>query len=137
MIKQAQTDTIKSVLTAATYDRILADLDAGITVSPAQLRKVISEARGGIDIPTSYLSDSERAEVITNAVQGAADQLQYARSALTQDFFANSFLPHEMRRQVAAYLWGQFGERGNPIWKNYLDGTFQYINPVDTEDTDA
>lgn len=137
MIKQAKTDSVASILTAATLDRLLADLDEGVQIPRAQLRRAIATVRGGIDIPTSYLSDTERAEQVINAVQGAADPLQYARSALTQDFFANVFLPHEMRRQVAASLWSQFGDRGNPIWKNYLDGTFAYINPADAEDADV
>lgn len=137
MIKQANTNPIRSFLTAASLDRLLADLDAGIDVPKPQLRRAIADARGGIDVPQSYLSASEQADVIIEAVQAAADPLQYARSALTQEFLANTFLPHEVRRQVASFLWGQFGSRGNPIWKNYLDGTFQYINPVDVEDADA
>lgn len=137
MIKQVQTDRIKSVVTAASLDQLLADLDAGIEIPPKVLRKAIADARGGIDIPQHYLTPEERANEVIDAVQAAADPLQYARSALNQDFFSNTFLPHEMRRQVAAYLWARFTSFGNPIWKNYLDGTFKPIHIDDAEELDA
>lgn len=136
MIKQVPTDRVQSILTAAALDQILADLDAGTPVSKARIREAIAVARGGLDVPPHYLTDQERASDVIDAVQTAADPLQYARASLDQEFFGNSFLPYEMRRLVAVYLWGTFAERGNPIWKNYLDGTFKYIHLEDLQDDD-
>ena len=137
MIKQLAPDRITALQQAVALDQLLADLDAGVRVPKTRLRAVIAIARDSIDIPTSYLSDAERANQVIEAVQTAGDPLQYARARLDQEFFANSFLPHGMRLQVADFLWNNFGVHGNPIWRNYLDGTFKYINPAQLQDDDA
>ena len=131
-IKSART-LASDMQQAAEIDCLLAELAAGEEVPKERVRKVLAQVRGGLDIPSHYLSDEERADLIINAIQGSDSPLEYARMSCTQDFFGNALLPHGMRQKVAQYLVGTFGARGNPMWQTYLSGTFRFIDPQSLE----
>lgn len=119
---------IRDVVCAVKLDKLLADLDAG-NATPEAVKSVLSEVRRTFDIPTTTcMTEDEQAEVLIAALQGSDDPLAAARNQMTQDFFANANIPVGVRKQVAAFLVKRFGDRGNPLWASYLNGTFRYFN---------
>lgn len=119
---------VKHVVCAVKVDRLLADLEVG-AANPDEVKAVLREVRRSFDVPaTSYLNDDEQAELIIAAIQSSDNPLIVARQQMSQDFFANVSLSAAVRKRVASFLVKTFGDRGNPMWQSYLNGTFRYVD---------
>lgn len=136
MIKKAIVTMVDNMVTAARIDSLIAELDSGKPLDAKNIRKFLKTIRGNLDLPDNHLSDQERADIIIEAVQNNEQPLAYSKNSFTQDFLANHYIPHTVRLLTATFLWQTFGAWGNPIWKNYIEGTFRYIEINEDEEDD-
>lgn len=125
---------IAEVVGATMLDSLIASVEE-TTPAPADmsLKEALRKVRSTLIPPNvGKLTLAEKIAVIDDNIMANESPLDYARVMFTQDFLNND-LPYDFKEGVCRLLWKRFGERGNPIWKRYLDGKFVYINVQEIE----
>jgi len=124
---------IKSQIAEVVGSEMLESLIAAVEQQPKSqdglgLKAALRRVRSTLIPPNvGKLSLADKVQIIDGDLMAHHDPLGYARIQFTQDFLVSDIQP-DFKREVCRLLWSRFGAKGNPIWKNYIDGTFEYID---------